>query len=238
MNGPWSGGVGEDRSAGRAGDGLVIDDLFAVQDDSDVSVDQGEIVALPFTPFLAGIFRRGDASEDRADPLQALHAAVPIHDLRLVHAAKVDTAVALFLNQKLNVQPEVFVNGIGAKICVSAGGTEVGLWGRVNEESVFDAPAIDFILFVGTPTGEVPAIENRKGKPKAHLARSGGVDETGGIFFPVKGVSVTVPSIEVEMMTPSSLPLLMPRSTVLVSFCFLFCFSVKERRPFTSLILV
>ena len=121
------------RAVGASENRLVVDDLFPVEDDGDVAVDQCDVVVVPFAARLACVFRRQDAPEDSADALGALHAAIAVQDLRLVHAAQVDAAVAAGRHLEFNLQVEVHELPLGAQVAKARVRREIELLGGVDQ---------------------------------------------------------------------------------------------------------
>ncbi len=69
VDGARCGRIGMDRAGGWGCNRLVINDCFTIEDDGDVSIDQGDIVTLPLVADFPGIFQRWDEVEDRPYPL-------------------------------------------------------------------------------------------------------------------------------------------------------------------------
>src|ERR1022692_2998136 len=92
-----------ERAAGRAEDGLVVDDLRAVQSDGDMAVHKHDVECLPFA---RRFFRRHqwfDAAVDRAHVVRVGRFAKAVEDLHLVNATQVNATVAVLRHAGLGV---------------------------------------------------------------------------------------------------------------------------------------
>ena len=124
-----------------------------------MTIHEGQIVGLPFSARIACIFRGLNLTKDCADTLDSLHATVSVDNLSFIHAAKVDSTVSIFLNQKFNMEPKVFEYCLGSQIGVCPGRTEIGFGCGVDQHAVFDTPAVDFVLFVWSPASKVFSVK-------------------------------------------------------------------------------
>ena len=85
--------IGPQRAAGAPSHGLIINDLFAVQDDRDVAVNKGDVQGLPFPGGLLGGDRGFDAAVDGPHVVRVGRLAVSVGHLNLVDASDIDPAV-------------------------------------------------------------------------------------------------------------------------------------------------
>ena len=133
VDGTGSRGIGKNCTSGRASHWLVVDHLFAVQNNGDMSVNERQVVSLPLSSRLSRILGRRNSPKDGSDALDSLHPAVAVDHLSLVHAAQINATVACFSDKEFNMQPKVFKLCFGAQIGVSAGRAKVCLGGRIDE---------------------------------------------------------------------------------------------------------
>src|SRR5262249_54038387 len=71
-------------TAGDAGYGLAVDDLFAVQNDGDCAADECDLDRLPFACLFRGVLDRGEKAVDTADFVAIRLVAEIILDLHFV----------------------------------------------------------------------------------------------------------------------------------------------------------
>ena len=100
--------IGGDGSAGTSADRLVVDDLFAVQDDGHVPVNQGDVQRLPLSGRLFGGHGWRDAAVQSAHVVRINRFPVAIKHLDLIDAAQVDPAVVAFRNIDFQAEVEIF----------------------------------------------------------------------------------------------------------------------------------
>src|SRR5260370_4514012 len=55
------------RAPGTALDGLIVDDLFAIEDDCGMALHEGNVKSLPLPGWFTGLLGRGDARVNPAD---------------------------------------------------------------------------------------------------------------------------------------------------------------------------
>ena len=151
------------RAVGASENGLVVDDLFPVEDDGDVAVDQCDVVAVPFAARLACVFRRQDAPEDSADALDALHAAIAVEHLRLVDPTQVDAAVPSRRHLEFNLKVEVQELPLGAQVAKARVRREIEFLGGVDQLPFDRLPAVDLLGVGELPTVEIASVEKPDG---------------------------------------------------------------------------
>ena len=76
---------------------LIVNYLYTVENNRHMAVHQSKVVSLPLSRLLTGIYRWSNSSENGTDTLQALHTAIPIHNLSLIHPPQIDSAIATAL---------------------------------------------------------------------------------------------------------------------------------------------
>lgn len=167
--GAGGGDIGMKGTVGVPEDGLVIDDFFAVEDDGGVSVDDGDVIGLPFASGFAGVLCVGDAVKDGADAVDALHFAVAIDDLDFVETAEVDPAVSSGRNLKLEGEAAVTEVFFGSKVSILGEGIEAFLGRLVDENAVAGFPSAFLSGICKAPTGEIFAIEEGDGVVEFNL---------------------------------------------------------------------
>lgn len=157
-------GIREDRSVGVSDDGLVRNDGFTIEDDGGMSINDGDLIALPLPTGLACILGWSDASENGTHALDSLHAAVSIDDLGLVGSAHVNSAVSSLGHIEFEAKSAISEGALRAKIAEGRERVEGLLWGFVDEGSIDHFPAV-FLSRIGElPAVKVPAIEKGKGR--------------------------------------------------------------------------
>lgn len=161
--------IGVKSAVGVSKNGLVIDDLFTVENDGGVAVDDGDIISLPLSSGFSGVVRCFDAVENRADSVDALHLAVAVHDLNFIEATDVNPTVSSRGNIEFESESAVSERLLGPEVSVAGEGIKI-LFGRfVNEDAITGFPAVLLVGVGEGPAGEVFAIEERDRLSKFHL---------------------------------------------------------------------
>src|SRR5262245_45964711 len=88
-------------AAGDSGDGLPLDDWFAVENDGNLASNQGDVHGLPLVCRFRAIQARGEEAIDAANAVAVGFLPKIVLDLHFVSATQVNAAVAAFGIAKL-----------------------------------------------------------------------------------------------------------------------------------------
>ena len=198
VDGAWLEFIGPHRSAGAAEEGLVVDNRRAVELYRYMAVEQGDVEILPLARFLFCVDGRGDSAVNSAHvvPIEAL--AVGIAYLDFVDASQVDSAVAALGDIDLELQIEIFELQIetfelllGSEVAVGDVRFAFLLGGVIDEDAVFDGPAVGLAGVCQFPCVFTAAVKQRYGFGVFHFREVRLRGQGGNSFageFPAVGV--------------------------------------------------
>jgi hypothetical protein len=160
-------------ASGGAENGLVVDDLDAVEDHGGVALDESDIERLPLAGRLLGVDGGFEATVNGAHVVRVKRLAKTVKDLHFVDAAQVDAAVAFLRQARFGVQREVLKLRDGAEIAVILFRFAFFLGLVVGENAVMNAPAVGRVGFDKAPAVQALAVEQRHGVAEFDAAQVG-----------------------------------------------------------------
>lgn len=139
-------------TARNAEQGLIVDDLHAIEDDGDMAVDQGNIEVVPLSGGFGGIGGGSDSAVDGTHAMRIGFLPVPIGNLDFVDPPKINSAVAFGRDPYIDLEVEIGKFLFGPKVAVMDVAA-FGLDGFVTKDTVFGDPAVDGVRFDQAPAG-------------------------------------------------------------------------------------